>query len=143
LKLQKSKPKDLFITWHSRLNVGSLVMLYNAFEDSVVASYMNDHFYCVRLDAQTKDTLFWNKEYVNLNRDDRFHQLALEQLEENMKFPALIFYDINKNLIIRQHSYLGSVNFYMLASYVGSGAYRTQNFQEYRKSFKVEREHTR
>jgi thioredoxin-related protein len=136
MKLQKTKPKMLFINWYARLNVGSIVMLYNAFEDPRVAKYMNDNFYCIRMDAQTTDTLFWEKPYTSNKRSDKYHQLALEQLEGSMVFPSLLFFDKNKKLIYRQQSYLGPLNFYALANFVGSGAYLTKSLHEFRKSFK-------
>lgn len=136
LKLQKTSPRLIFITWTAHLNVGSTVMTYNAFEDPRVARYMNDHFYCVKLDAQTNDTLVMGKVYVNGHKPDRYHQLATAQLEGKMIFPSLLFLDTEKKVVVKQQSYLGPLNFFALANYAGSGAYKTQTLHEFRKSFK-------
>lgn len=139
LALQKKSPKGLFINWYARLNVGSTVMLFNAFEDPKVAKYLNENFYCVRLDAQTKDTLFWDKAYFNEPVKSRYNQLALKQLGENLKFPALLFFDKSLNLIVDKQYYLGTQKMQALVNYAGSGAYRNVNFEDYCKSFKVQR----
>jgi len=138
LALQKQKPKGLFINWYAHLNVGSLVMLFNAFEDPRVAKYLNEHFYCVRLDAQTKDTLYWDKPYYNDPAKGKFNQLALLQLQEKMKFPSLLFFDKNRKLIAIQQSYLGLLNFFAFANYAGSGSYRTMKLPEFIKTFKAD-----
>jgi len=135
LALQKIKPKGLFINWYARLNVSSFVMLFNAFENPKLAKYLNDHFYCVSLDAQTRDTLYWNKPYYNEPGKGKFNQLALEQLQDNMKFPALLFFDRNKKLIYKQQSYLGPLNLFALANYAGSGSYKTIKLKDYLKTF--------
>jgi thioredoxin-related protein len=136
LELQKKKPKGLFINWYARLNVGSLVMLHNAYEDPTVAKYLNEHFYCVSLDVHSKDTLYWDKPYYNEPDKGKFNQLALEQLQDNMKFPSLLFFDKERKLIAMQQSYLEPVNLFAFANYAGSGSYRTMTFQSFIKTFK-------
>jgi len=136
LELQKKEPKILFITWYSRLNIGSQVMVFNAFAHPRIRDYMKKHFYCVRLDAQTDDTLYFGKQYINQMKDDRYHDLALLQLENNMKFPSHVFYDRNRKVIFRQQSYLSTINFYALANYIGSGTYKTKGLKDFIKTFK-------
>ena len=136
LELQKKDPKILFITWYARLNIGSQVMVFNAFAHPRIRDYMKKHFYCVRLDAQTDDTLFFKNQYVNPMKEDRFHDLAVFQLENNMKFPSHVFYDRYKKLIFRQQSYLSTINFYALVNYIGSGTYKTKGLKDFIKTFK-------
>ncbi|MBK7030626.1 MAG: DUF255 domain-containing protein [Bacteroidales bacterium] len=138
LELQKKEPKLLFINWYARLNVGSQVMLFNAFENPTVAEYLNKNFYCVRLDAQTKDTLVWDKPYFNLMKPEKFHELATLQLGDSYKFPSLLFFSPDKKEIYKQQSYLGPLNFYALINFVGSGAYKTKKLAEYIKTFKAD-----
>lgn len=138
LELQKKDPRILLINWYARLNVGSQVMLYNAFENPTVAEYLNKNFYCVRMDAQTKDSLFWDKKYINPAKPDRYHDLARLQLDESYKFPTFVFYNSNKQLLFKQQSYLGPLNFYALVNYMGSGAYKTKKLSEYIKTFKAD-----
>lgn len=135
LEKQKTEPKKLFIYWSARLNVGSTVMVYNAFENVKIADYMNEHFYCVRLDARTEDTLFWKKTMINRKQEDKFHDLALEQLNGEMKFPSLLFYDAGQNLLFKQQSYLGPLNFYALANFIGTDSYRKTDLKTYLKTF--------
>ncbi|NVO18187.1 MAG: DUF255 domain-containing protein [Bacteroidetes bacterium] len=138
LALQKTKPKSLFINWYARLNVSSFVMLYNTFEDPKLAKYLNEHFYCVSLDAQTKDTLYWGRPYRYEPAKSRFNQLAVEQLQDNMKFPALAFFDSSRKMIVLQQSYLGPLNLFALANYAGSGSYKSMKLKEYLKKFNVD-----
>jgi len=136
LEKQKQEPRMLYINWYARLNAGSMVMLYNAYENPKVAEYLNKHFYCVRLDAQSKDTLVWGKPYYNEKKEDKYHELARLQLENNFKFPSHLFFDKQMKLIHKQQSYLGPLNFYALINYLGSGSYTSKTLKEYIKTFK-------
>lgn len=136
LEKQKKEPRMLYINWYARLNAGSMVMLYNAYENPKVAEYLNKNFYCVRLDAQSKDTLVWNKPFYNEKKEDKYHELARLQLGNSFKFPSHLFYDKQMKLIYKQQSYLGPLNFYALINFLGSGSYTSKTFKDYIKTFK-------
>jgi len=136
LAKQKKNPKNLYITWYKRLNISSQVMLFNAFNHPKITEYMSKNFYCVRLDAKTADSLYWDKRYYAKGTENEFHDLAMLQLDNKMIFPAHLFYGKDSKLILRQHSYLGIVNFYALVNYIGSQAYKSKSLKEYIRSFK-------
>jgi thioredoxin-related protein len=136
LALQKKHPRPIFINWYARLNVSSFVMLYNTYEDPKLAEYMNAHFYCVSLDAQTRDTLYWDKAYQYIPAKAKFNQLAVTLLEGKMKFPGLMFFDPQKKLIICEQTYLGPLNLFTMANYAGSGSYKTVSFSDFMKTYK-------
>jgi thioredoxin-related protein len=135
LAANKENPKYIFITWYSTWSTPCNVMLHNAFADKYITKFMNDHFYCVRLNAQTNDTLVWGKTYVNENKPHHYHQMVMAMLEGKLFFPAHIFFDKEGQLIQHDQVFLDKADFYMLANFIATGSYKTMKVNEFRKSF--------
>ena len=138
LKLNKEKPKGIFLTFYNKSNAASSVMLVNAFSHNKMAAYLNDNFYCVRLDAQTTDTLIWDKAYYNKHEKGNYHELAQTMMKSNMQFPSIFFFDGTNRLILNESSYLSPEALYILSNYVVSGSYKTKAFADFMKAFKFE-----
>jgi thioredoxin-related protein len=138
LKLNKANPKGIFLTFFTKSSAASSVMLANAFSHSKVADYLDGNFYCVRLDAQTTDTLIWDKEYSNKHEAGNYNELATTMLKGKMQFPAIFYFDINNRLILNESSYLTPEALYLLSNYVVSESYKSEPFAEFMKHFKFD-----
>lgn len=138
ISLNKENPKGIFLTFYTKSNASSSVMLANAFSHNTVAKFMNDNFYCVRIDAQTADTLVWDKPYYNSRQPGNYHDLPKKMMRDNMQFPAMFFIDKDNKLVLAESSYLTPEALYVLSNFVVSGSYKTTDFGEYVKSFKFE-----
>jgi len=138
LKLNSKSPKGIFLTFFTKSSAASSVMLVNAFSHNQVAKYLDENFYCVRLDAQTLDTLIWDKEYYNSRRAGNYHDLAKIMMKDHMQFPSIFFFDPTNRLILSENLYLSPEAMYMLSNYVVSESYKTKAFADYIKTFKFE-----
>jgi thioredoxin-related protein len=135
LTRNKANPKGIFLTFYAKNSAASSVMLANAFSHNTVASYLNEHFYCVRIDAQTTDTLIWDKMYT---KNGQYNDLAKTMLKDKMQFPAIFFFDGTNRLILNETSYLSPEALYILSNYVNSGSFKTMAFADFMKNFKFE-----
>ncbi len=135
LAANKLNPRYMYMTWYTSWSSPCNVMLHNAFADDIIVQFMNKHFYCVRLEAQTMDTLVWEKTYVNENKPHHYHQMVLAMLEGKLFFPAHIFFDKEGQLIQRDQVFLSKPDFYMLANFIATGSYKSMKVNEYRKTF--------
>ncbi len=138
LKLNKENPKGIFLTFFAKSSAASSVMLVNAFSHNKVAGYLNDNFYCVRIDAQTSDTLTWDKQYINKHESGNYHELAKTFMKDQMQFPSIFFFDKSNKLILTENLYLSPEALYILSNYVASGSYKTKAFTDFMKAFKFE-----
>lgn len=138
LRLNNEKPKKIFLTWYTKWNASSSVVLFNALNQPKVVEYMNQNFYCVRLDAQTADTLVWDKTFVNKNESHHYHDMALAMMKGKMQFPSYFYFDATKKLILNKQFYLSPEEFFMLSNYVGSESYKTIKLADYLKNFRIE-----
>jgi thioredoxin-related protein len=138
LKLNKENPKGIFVTFFVKSSAASSVMLVNAFSHNKVAGYLNDNFYCVRLDAQTSDTLIWDKQYVNQHEPGNYNDLAKTMMKDKMQFPSIFFFDKTNRLVLNENLYLSPEALYILSNYVVSESYKKEAFADFLKSFKFE-----
>lgn len=138
LKANQENPKGIFLTWFTKWNAASSVMLVNAFTHKKVSEFMNENFYNVRLDAQTTDTLRWDKDYYNKDDKGHFHEMAINMMKGKMTFPSIFFFDKSNKLILSESLYLSPEALFLLSNYVKSEAYKNTKFADYMKSFKFD-----
>ena len=66
--LNDKAPKKIFIDTYTQWCGWCKRMDASTFKDTAVVRYMNDHYYAVKLDAETKDTIrFKGNLFINLN----------------------------------------------------------------------------
>ena len=92
----KKNPKKVFVdlytdwcTWCSRMEKVT-------FENPAIAEYINENFYAVKLDAETKRTIdFRNISYVFKNdaTERGVHEMALYLTRGHLNYPSVIFLD--------------------------------------------------
>jgi thioredoxin-related protein len=138
LTKNQENPKGIFLTFYTKSSAASSVMLVNAFSHNLDAKFMNENFYCVRIDAQTTDTLIWDKQYVNKKEPGNYNDLAKTMMKDKMQFPSIFFFDKTNRLILNENLYLSPEALYLLANYVKSESYKTKQFADFIKTFKFD-----
>ncbi len=71
----------------------------STFVDPVIVKMMNENFYAVKLDAEQKDTIwFQDNAFVNPNPEGRksSHQMAQALLKGKMSYPSFVFLNSGK-----------------------------------------------
>ena len=93
-KLNKKKPKKIFIDVFTDWCGWCKKMDAETFVNPVISEYMMKHFYCVKLNAERKDTIVIDGvTFTNPNPTGRrsTHQIAVELLKGNMSYPSYVF----------------------------------------------------
>lgn len=86
----KENPKKIFIDIYTDWCSWCKKMDRDVFSDSTVAAYMNDHFYCVKLNAETKDTIYYRDVKFQYYSDYKCHSLAVSLLDGKMSYPSYV-----------------------------------------------------
>ena len=110
----------------------------NTFTDPVIAAYMTEHFWPVKLDAETKDTITINGQvYVNPRPDARrsSHQLAIAILNRRMSYPSFAFLDENVKLITVLPGYNPPEKLEPVLHFIAEEAYKEESFQDFLQTF--------
>lgn len=134
LDLQKKKPKKIFVDVYTKWCGWCVKMDKNTFSDPVVARYMSDNFYCVKLDAESSDTIvYMGQKYYNpkpgVSRS--YHQFASLLLKGRMNFPSYVFIDEASKGITTVSGYRTPDQFLPWLRYVAKNKYKTKTFDQY------------
>jgi len=137
-KLNKKKPKKMFVDVYTDWCGWCKKMDKETFQDPETAKYMQKHFYCVKLDAETKDTIVIDSvKFVNKNPKGRGgnNQLAVELLRGKMSYPSYVFINEQNQVLTVVPGYMDVKNFTPVLHYFGEDAYKDIKWDEYRDSY--------
>ncbi len=95
-ELNKANPKPIIIDVYTSWCGYCKVMDKNTFSNPDIANYINQHFYAVKFDAETSDTITYQGQvYTNPQPGVRrsTHSLAVKLLERRLSYPTIIYFD--------------------------------------------------
>ena len=135
-ELNKKNPKKIFINLYNNYNISCTMMSLKTFNNPKVAEYLNKNFYCVNFSVKTKDTIkIFDQIFINEEASHGYHQLAISFLSGKMNFPAFLIFDEKSKSLDKKQEYMTPEVFEPIIKFVGSNAYKKQNWDNFIKSF--------
>lgn len=124
---------DLRTKWAGWVNL----MDRNTWSKKSIIRYINENFSAVRLDAETNDTIVFNRMTYTRNSGSPYHALAYSLLEGNMQFPATVILDQDLNVIYVIPGYLEAKKMEVMLHYFGERAYEnnTLSYPEFERQY--------
>ena len=134
--LKKNKPVliDLYTDWCGWCKV----MDQKTYAKPKVIEYLNEKFYVIRFNAESKTPVKWKGKTYQFNPNYRTHQLAFELSNGELSYPNTIFIaEAGKDQSPQSIAgILEPKEMEMLARYFAEGHYGKTAFNDYAKSFK-------
>ena len=96
---------------------------------------INEHFYAVKLNAETKDTISWNNQLYNYTEQYRVNQFTLFATGRQLRFPSTIIFT-KKDNPVSIPGYLRTGDIESILKYFGEGIYQNMSFPQFAGSFK-------
>ncbi len=109
------------------------------FSHPEIAKYINEHFWAVKLNAESKDTIEINgTKYINPNPNANrsTHQLAAALLQNQMSYPSYAFLDETNTGITVIPGYYSPKDYEVVLHFIAYNAYKTTTFEKFKNSFK-------
>ena len=109
------------------------------FSNPYLAKYLNENYYLVKFDAESKEQLeYKGKEYhyIRSNKGGH-HELAEELLRGHLSFPSIVFLDENMEMIQPIPGYRDAEELLMISSYFSSSKYKEVPWSIFQKEYKL------
>ncbi|MEO7961036.1 MAG: DUF255 domain-containing protein [Ginsengibacter sp.] len=123
---------DLYTNWCYWCKV----MDKKTYSNKKVIDYINNHFYAVKLDAETKGVVKWKNKDYQYNNNYKVNEFAMYVTSGQLSFPSTIIIPDMNSAPIAIAGFMEPKEIESILKYFGEGAYKKQNFQEYQSKFK-------
>lgn len=125
---------DVYTTWCGPCKM----MSAQTFNNPEIAKYINDNFYAVKFDAESKDSVKFDK-YVFVSTDASNpkapHQFAASILDNQLAYPSIVFLSNQIQRLDILKGFMPPQKFEPVLTYYGSGDYQKTKWEDYEKNF--------
>jgi len=114
------------------------VMLNASLSHPIIADYINAHYCPVMLNAETKDTLFFQGQYFVNNPNDGhpFHQFVMSALQQRIVLPSMLFVSSSEQVISPAPWFMTSEYLEPVLSFFAGDHYLREKWDDYRNKHK-------
>jgi len=136
-QLMKTSPKKVLIDAYTSWCGWCKRMDKNTFQHPEIANYVNDNFYAIKFDAETKETInFKGKEFNFVPGGRKGHnELAKFLLKGRLSYPTISFLNESLDLINAFPGYKQPSDFDALLNYIQKNEFASMGFTQYKSSF--------
>lgn len=140
VKLNEKNPKKIFVDFYTEWCGWCKVMDKNTFEDPIVSEIMSKYFYCVKFDAERRDTIhFLNRNWVFVpGGRSGYHQLAAYFMENQLSYPTMTILTHDYKLITPLKGYIAVPQFEPLISFYGQDFWmpeKEKSFDDFKQQY--------
>ncbi|MEC5165295.1 thioredoxin-related protein [Flavobacterium sp. PL11] len=118
-QLSKVNPKPIVIFTHTNWCAYCTLMENTTFKDPKIIATLNEYFYFISFDAETKTDIFFNNttfKFQPTGTNIGIHQLAtaLATIDNQVVYPSLAILDRENAIVFQQHSALKANKFFVI-----------------------------
>ena len=132
----QASPRKVYIDMYTDWCGWCKKMDATTFQNPDLIKYMNNNFYAVRFNAESKDVIhFQGKEYT-FNPQFKANTLAVELMKGNLSYPTAIIMMENFANPQAVPGYMTVPQLETILSYLGDGMYKHKAWDAYQKEYK-------
>jgi thioredoxin-related protein len=130
----EKEPKKIFFDIYTNWCGWCKKMDASTFKDMQVVRYMNENYYAVKLNAETKDTIHFKDKVFVFKAEYKANELALSLLSGKMSYPSFVFMDEKYQLLSPVAGYLKTNQLMPMLTFFGENIYLQKSWEDYLKS---------
>jgi thioredoxin-related protein len=140
LELNKKQPRKILIDIYTNWCGWCKVMDRETFSHTIIADYLNTHYYPVKFDAESRDTVnFGGYQFVNPGQGSRStHQFAMalfQATKQNPGYPAIAYLTETLQLIAVVPGFQKPQQIEPFLNFIVTDKFKTITLEEYQKTF--------
>ncbi len=135
LKLkEQSRPVliDLYTNWCGWCKV----MDQKTYTNQQLIKYLNEKFYIVKLNAETKETITWKGKAYSFNTPYRTNDIAIYLTGGQLSYPTTVIIPTDNSGPQPIAGFLNTKDMELVTTYFGENKYGSVAFNDYAKKFK-------
>ncbi|HLP52707.1 MAG TPA: DUF255 domain-containing protein [Chitinophagales bacterium] len=134
---QKKNPKKILVSVYTSWCRWCKLEDSVSFRHKEIAHYINQNFYPVKFNAESKVPLVFNGVRYNfINEENRYvHEFAQYALKGKLSYPGISFINETGYLIDAIYGYMDAYYMEAVLNYYGSSAYKTIKYHDYENDF--------
>jgi thioredoxin-related protein len=107
------------------------------FSNEQVAKYINEHYYAVKFNSETTDTIFFQgHQFINEGNGRRSaHQLSIALLQGKMSYPSVVYIDKDLALLTAVPGFRKPDQIEPILRFFAEGHYKDKSWEDYMESF--------
>ena len=136
-ELNKKAPKPFLVDIYTDWCGWCKHMMKTTYSNPGFATYINQHFYPVKFNAEGKDTIeYAGKTYLPTSKEPKTpHQLAIKFLGNSLTYPSTVFITNNFEFNLLTQGYLDEKKIEPLLIYTVENVYRTTQYEDFSDRF--------
>ena len=128
-KVPKKTVIDVYTDWCGWCKV----MDRNTFTNPEVIKYINENYYAVKLDAESKKSFNVGGIKYDFNEQGRANDIAIALLQGKMSYPSIVYLDEQFNMIQPIPGYMNARAFHEIITFLGEDHFKSEPFEQYKK----------
>lgn len=128
----QKNPKKVLIDVYTGWCGWCKVMDKKTFTNPEVIKYVNENYYAVKLDAESKDDITIGSVTYSYNDANRANDVAVALLQGKMSYPSIVYLDEQFNMIQPIPGYQEARQFHEIITFIGGNFHKKESFDTYK-----------
>ncbi len=134
-KLMAEKPKKVIVDFYTSWCGWCKVMDKKTYANPAVIDYINENFYAIKFDAESKESFDFQGETYKFNPKARAHDWAITYLGGRMSYPTTLFFLENFQNPMSVPGYVKTPMLETIMTYINTEKFKSQDFEDYQETY--------